>query len=157
MGVGSRGRIPKGVPSPDINSRPTTWASPASNEQPRRSVGAPPTPSTPAASASAAAAVAGGDDAGVGSSLAGLVASGMEATGFGEFAVNILVKQHPDLDRLFIKAMAAQRGYSIEATDEYLTEYKNKNSGLAQGGVVKQDADGTWQTVEGQFEGTSGV
>ena len=81
----------------------------------------------------------------------------MEATGFGEFAVNILAKQHPDLDRLFIKAMAAQRGYSIEATDEYLTEYKNKNSGLAPGGVVKQDADGMWQTVEGQFEGTTGV
>lgn len=81
----------------------------------------------------------------------------MEATGFGEFAVNILAKQHPDLDRLFVKAMAAQRGYSIEATDQYLTEYKNRNSGLAQGGVVKQDADGMWHTVEGQFEGASEV
>ena len=71
--------------------------------------------------------------------------------------MNILVKQHPDLDRWFVKAMAAQRGYSIEATDQYLTEYKNRNTGLAQGGVVKQDADGTWQTVEGQFEGASEV
>ncbi len=146
MGVAGEVQVPKGAPSPDINSRPTTWASPAPNEQPRRSVGAPLTPSTAAA-----------DDAVVGSGLAGLVASGMEATGFGDFAVNILVKQHPELDRLFIKAMAAQRGYSIEATDEYLTEYKNKNSGLAQGGIVKQDADGMWKTVEGQFEGASGV
>jgi hypothetical protein len=163
-----------------------TWASPAPNEQPRRSTatGGPLTPSAPAAAAVAPVAAASGTasggagapppaagpqapagEGGVGASgaasgsggLAGLVASGMEAAGFGEFAVNILVKQHPELDRLFVKAMAAQRGYSIEATDQYLTEYKNKNSGLAQGGVVKQGADGAWASVEGQFEGGSGV
>jgi len=36
---------------------------------------------------------------------------------YGEFAVNILAKQHPELDRLYIEAMAKQRDWSIEATD----------------------------------------
>ena len=36
---------------------------------------------------------------------------------YGEFAVNILAKQHPELDRLYIEAMAKQRAWSIEATD----------------------------------------
>lgn len=149
-GISGAGGVPKGAPSPDINDRPATWAS-STPEQPRRSA-VPLTPASAAVSAGAAA-----DQAGFGTGLAGLVASGMEAAGFGEFAVNILLKQHPDLDRAFIKAMAAQRGYSIEATDQYLTEFKNKNSGLAPGGVVKQDADGNWKTVEGKFEGSDGV
>ena len=177
--------IPKGAPSPDINARPMTWASPAPNEQPsRRSTsgrdlagmsnvagtgggngpatpGGPPPGSPPqgAATPLAMPPPAGAPPTGPppdstgGGTLAGIVAGGMEAAGFGEFAVTILAKQHPDLDRLYIKAMAAQRGYSIEATDQFLTDYKNRNSGLAQGGVVKQGEGGAWATVEGQFQG----
>ena len=135
---GSNAPATPGGPPP--GSPPQSAATPLATPPPS---GGPPTGAPP-------------DGMGGGGTLAGIVAGGMEAAGFGEFAVNILAKQHPDLDRLYIKAMAAQRGYSIEATDQFLTDYKNRNSGLAQGGVVKQGEDGAWASVEGQFQGGGG-
>ena len=45
---------------------------------------------------------------------------------YTEFCLGVLAKQHPDVDRLYLGQLLAERNNSIEQTEKFLTEQKNR-------------------------------